>query len=923
MDAESLTLPAAVEEPPRQPVPVLAALVPMAGGVVLWLITGSVFSLCFAALGPLMMGASLVDGARTRRRARRHAAERADEGWRRAEQQLRERHRRERREMWRETPDAAAALADQPLRDLHPVDESTPIVVGTGARRSVLRVSGDEGERAREFRERAGQLENAPVVAPLGRGVCIRGPLPVTSAAARALVVQLSLRHSPVQLALSGAGLETLGIAGLPHAGRPRRGAWRVAVVIGDEEAGDAPCQIRLREGGGEVPEGITTVLDVSDPSRGSLRMGTVTSEVRVECLSRPQALVVAAERVEREGAVAQLPDAVALSDLVVGEERTGLSAAIGRTDAADLVLDLVEDGPHAVVTGMTGSGKSELLVTWIASMARAHGPDEVSFVLADFKGGTAFDPLQGLPHVAAVITDLDEEGARRGVESLTAELRRREGLLAEMAVRSVAESDGRVGRLVIVVDEFAALVQEHPDLAVVFTDIAARGRALGMHLILGTQRAAGVIRDALAANCPLRVSLRVTDAADSRTVIGSDEAAELPGGAHSRGLAYVRRPQDTHPVAVRIALTGASDLRGIAASSDQAATRTSPWLPPLPRMLDLRDPTVRHDGAGAVLGLRDEPALQRQTPVLLMPGTDRGIAIIGGSGSGRSSALRLLAAQCPSALTIADDPEQAWDAITALDDGGPASSLILCDDLDRLIATFPAEHGTAFVDRLERVIRSAGDRGCTVAVTTAKVNGQIARIVDALPLRALLRTGTKMEHLAAGGDGDGFLRDRPPGRARIGADEVQLAWIADDTPRSPSTDPTAQPWAPTAGVVGVVAPGVRRVVEALRTAVLDAEVTPIAELAGEVAGASVIHPSSIRRVLVGDPDSWQRHWSLWQAIRASGEMLVLAECAAELRTLAGSRELPPYAHPHRGRAWSIVDGSPPRRVLLPQVAPR
>src|SRR5690606_13533407 len=102
-----------------------------------------------------------------------------------------------------------------------------------------------------------------------------------------------------------------------------------------------------------------------------------------------------------------------------------GLAAAIGRDARGDAVLDLVEDGPHAIVTGMTGSGKSELLVSWVTSMASAYSPDQVVFVLADFKGGTAFDPLLELPHVAAVITDLDDDGARRGVQSLTAELRR------------------------------------------------------------------------------------------------------------------------------------------------------------------------------------------------------------------------------------------------------------------------------------------------------------------------------------------------------------------------------------------------------------------------------------------------------------------------------------------------------------------
>src|SRR5690606_25871109 len=121
----------------------------------------------------------------------------------------------------------------------------------------------------------------------------------------------------------------------------------------------------------------------------------------------------------------------------------------------------------------------------------------------------------------------LDGDGARRGVTSLRAEMRHREEVLARAGAREIGDPALRLARLVIVVDEFAALLAEHPELGDVFIDIAARGRALGMHLVLGTQRAAGVVREALAANCPLRLSLRVADAADSRAVVGVADAAE------------------------------------------------------------------------------------------------------------------------------------------------------------------------------------------------------------------------------------------------------------------------------------------------------------------------------------------------------------------------------------------------------------
>ncbi|WP_307363339.1 FtsK/SpoIIIE domain-containing protein [Microbacterium murale] len=930
MDLEPLALPAAAAEPRRQSVPVLAAVVPIAAGVVLWLVTGSIFSLCFAALGPLMIGASLLDGVRIRRRERRTAVDDETVAWRRAEQDLLRRHDSERRELRRTHPDAAACLQDAPLRDLQAIDEATTVVIGSGSRRSALRVTGDDGERARGFRKRAAHVKDVPITVAMGRGICLRGPAPIVAAAARALVVQLCLRHTPGQLALVGGGLETLGLDGFPHAGRTRRGAWRLAVVVGDEECADSAAQLRVCGSDDEVPEGVTTLIDCTGPNSARVRTPAGDEEVTLECLSRAQAMAIADDSVERERHAAQLPDTVALGELVLAMEAgdTGLPAVIGRTESADVVLDLVEDGPHAIVTGMTGAGKSELLVTWVASMARSHRPDEVTFVLADFKGGTAFDPLRELPHVAAVMTDLDAEDARRGVESLTAELRRREAVLAEVGARNIAEAGGRLGRLVIVVDEFAALLQEHPDLGAVFTDVAARGRALGMHLILGTQRAAGVIRDGLAANCPLRVSLRVTEAADSRLVIGSDDAAGLPGGAASRGLAFIRRPQDVAAAAVRVALTSAGDLRGIGARWPDAEAPVSPWLPPLPLRLELGDLTARHaSGVGLLIGLTDEPERQRQTPLLLRPGVDRGLAVIGGSASGRTSLLRVLAEQCERSLLLAPDPEHAWDALADLLEGDAVPpQLVLCDDLDQIVASFPVEYGQVFLERMEKLVRSAAARGCTVVITTGRASGQTSRVIEALPSRMLLRMGSRMEHLAAGGDAVGYRGDRPAGRGRVGEHEVQVAWT-DASAHAETTPGPVERWTPAAPVVGVIALGVRRVVERLQGAYPDHVVSPVTSVQGAATSAPLTSASggtpafdTSPTILVGDAESWQRQWPLWQRIRLEGEMLFLAECAGELRSFAGYRELPPYAEPHVGRAWTIRDGLAPRRVIIPEL---
>lgn len=905
------SLPIAIPTPPadvkRPPVPFMAALVPVAGGVVMWLVTGSLFALCFAALGPLMIAASLIDGARARRRAQRVAETENATAWDRAEEELVRRHDEERELQNLRHPDAASALLRPPLRGPEGADAATLLVIGRGEARSEIRSSGGDGERARSFQTRCGRLDDAPVVVALGGGVCLRGADPLVLAVMRAFVVQLCLRFSAAQIAIVGERAAEWGIGGF--IAPSRREVLRVGVArIGDPRP-HAESVIWIGRAADDVPEGITTVLDVVEPRRASLRTPHGIAEISAEGMSLAQTAAISAARAEAEDDVDVLPATVALSELSQDGRSTGLPATIGRNEHAEVVVDIVEDGPHAIVTGTTGTGKSELLVSWVAAIASAHGPERVLFVLADFKGGTAFEPLRALPQVVAVITDLDEAGARRGVSSLTAELRRRESVLAASGVRDVRDSD--MPRLVIVVDEFAALLQEHADLGAVFTDIAARGRALGMHLVIGTQRAAGVIRDALAANCPLRVSLRVGDPSDSRLVIGTDAAAELPGGPASRGLALVRRPQDAEPVAMRVALTGAADLRGAALRWAGASTAQSPWLPALRSLVRLEE-LPAPDTGGLVLGQADEPEQQRQPVLTLRVGVERGLAVLGAPGSGRTSLLRVLRHQHSSAFCIPTDVEAAWDAVADLSERRIAApELVLCDDLDALLAELPPEHAQVLAQRWEQLLR-AGAR-TTFVLTAARASGAVGRLMDALPRRALLRMPSRVEHLAAGGESGGFDRDRVPGRATVGEREVQIAWIDDEHETSRTS---AQPsrWAPSAQLTAVVTPGPHSAARALQEAHPDCEVV-----------LAPLEPSDLSRpaILVADSDTWQRNWQLWQRVRARGEILIRAENPADLRQLAGVREIPPFARLHAGRAWSLRDAGQPRRVVLPELTPR
>ena len=230
---------------------------------------------------------------------------------------------------------------------------------------------------------------------------------------------------------------------------------------------------------------------------------------------------------------------------------RPALAAEIGTWAGGALSIDLERDGPHLLIAGTTGSGKSELLQTVIAGLAISAAPDRTTFLLIDYKGGAAFGPLAELPHTTGVITDLDFSLAARALISLRAELRRREHLLAEHQVADLAGLRDRRAAppsLVIVVDEFATLAAEQPDFLAGLLDIAQRGRSLGLHLILATQRPAGVISPAMKANIGLRICLRVTDDADSVDVVDSSRAARLPSGRPRPGGTPVQ-PITQHPV--------------------------------------------------------------------------------------------------------------------------------------------------------------------------------------------------------------------------------------------------------------------------------------------------------------------------------------------------------------------------------------
>src|SRR5699024_6689605 len=185
----------------------------------------------------------------------------------------------------------------------------------------------------------------------------------------------------------------------------------------------------------------------------------------------------------------------------------------------------------------------SEFLQAWVLGMATAHSPDRVTFLFVDYKGGAAFADAVALPHTVGLVTDLSQHLVRRALTSLRAELHHREHLLNRKKAKDLISLE-RTGdpeappSLIIIVDEFAALAKEIPEFVDGVVDVAARGRSLGLHLILATQRPAGVIKDNLRANTNLRIALRMADEADSKDILGDKMAAHFDPGIPGRGAA-------------------------------------------------------------------------------------------------------------------------------------------------------------------------------------------------------------------------------------------------------------------------------------------------------------------------------------------------------------------------------------------------
>ena len=581
-------------------------------------------------------------------------------------------------------------------------------------------------------------LPDVPVPLDLGPGktVGLVGDRGACLAIARSLVVQMATHHGPADLAIAVGADETRRwrwCEWLPHTADHASGLRGVTVVATDDSRaaesiramqgerllltvldGDDPFQGRTTVGRilgaadrvativlvadeHRLPAtcdmvvradefGRVTLIDPRQASPGRSALGWGFSLATAQHATRRLARL---DDPELPVAAAGVPSAALLLSLldIQGDDADEVEARWRATDGtADLAspigidadgvvsLDLVREGPHVLIGGTTGSGKSELLRSLVAGLAASADPDHVAMVLVDYKGGAAFDCCADLPHVAGLVTDLDETLAARALRCLEAELHHRELRLRELGAEDLAVfrrlAAGRdeidpLSRLVVVVDEFASLASDLPEFLHALVGIAQRGRSLGVHMILATQRPAGVVTDDIRANTSCRIALRVTDRGDSSDVIDSPDAAAIP--RHRPGRAIARfGPGELVPFQSALS-TGYSDGRsgvslvlptpstanvdrdtdlqwlvrsiGAAHRARGGGLPRSPWPPALPAAAT----QATHDAAAGEWLLVDEPDRQQQRTDGWLP-ADGHLCVVGGPGSGTTTTLAIAA---------------------------------------------------------------------------------------------------------------------------------------------------------------------------------------------------------------------------------------------------------------------------------------
>lgn len=363
-------------------------------------------------------------------------------------------------------------------------------------------------------------------------------------------------------------------------------------------------------------------------------------------------------------------------------------------TGREKIYLDVHEKfhGPHGLIAGTTGSGKSELLQTYLISLCICYSPREVNFFLIDYKGGGTGNYICNLPHCAGVISNLSGNDIQRAMEAIKAENRRRQQLFSDYEVNHIdaygslyKEGIARdfLPHLILIIDEFAELKKEEPEFMQQIISLAAVGRSLGIHLILATQKPQGVVDDKIWSNSKFKLCLKVQDKQDSMDMLHRKEAAYLraPGECYMQigndeylrcfkagycgGIYYkdVRRNEtnliletgNRIPASISSGNKGDTLLECLVDYVNQYCRGKGYekakllWMDELPTCIELNREALdlcKPSGPIVELGIYDDPACVLQDKAYYCPATDGHLAVAGSLSTGKSNVLKCIIAQ-------------------------------------------------------------------------------------------------------------------------------------------------------------------------------------------------------------------------------------------------------------------------------------
>jgi S-DNA-T family DNA segregation ATPase FtsK/SpoIIIE len=564
------------------------------------------------------------------------------------------------------------------------------------------------------------------------------------------------------------------------------------------------------------------------------------------------------------------LPEKV-VARLMESEEyqscRGTLVVCAGEQETQPLFLDLVSAGPHAVVTGMTGSGKTEFLRAWLIALCCSYPADQLSLLIVDFKGGAGFQDLEDLPHVAGIVTDLNTHEVHRAVMSLQAEVRYREKVLVDQRVSDIRElpHSCALSRLIVVVDEYRALLERFPECAQIFIDLTSRGRALGIHVVLSSQQVGTALGDAVLANCALRISFRVAHSQDSLALVGSDAAYTLdhtPGRGVLRGTGIALRE-------FQAPLPRAEDVELVKTRAKQWEAENphwrprKPWLAPLPRKIVMAEAPQNVEGA-AWLGLADLPEHQAQSWVQYIPARHGNMLVTGPARSGVSSALQVLATRFH--VDVITHAERAWDVV--VEEGCEEARVLIIDNLEAILDEFTHEHREEFIRCLSARARELPRTGRAVIATWS------ASAMPHLWLSKLFSSELTL-HSA-----------RMQGRASWDGHDVQLVAptvVSEQLELIPELECREE------SEYLVITRRLHAVREALASRYPN-RVTAV--------DSSLTVTSGTGAIIIGTPDAWLSRHAMLEAKR-EGAVLVLDSCSvSELRSLRVRPGLFPHVDP-------------------------